>query len=362
METQDSNSRFFAFGCSYTNYLWPTYADYLAATFDESYNYAKCGGGNQFIFNTFVHAITKHDIKEGDTVIIQWSSLCRFDRIVESAGSYSVHGLMSSQEEIPDEIIKGHSPLQSALELVSYIKSAIALSEQKKINLKMIHMFEPWIGTFLGEPVDHNFGISNFDPIVKETNLFFQLKNFYNSPYFLDKSIEMRRIEDKRKWPSVYCSYPNRDGSLPEPNLDNHPHPLEHYEISLQIGIEWNIDTTEIKVPLIINYVEQIENWFTNLPNLLHEPYMYLSSDDCKPAEIHFEHHPMCTKHITAIKPAKLLNKEHYFDNSYIEKFHLDSPWTKHDVEEFNIKTLLLKKFNNFVLDRFRIKSTRTLL
>lgn len=42
--------RFFAFGCSYTSYHWPTWADYVGMSpeFDEAYNFGMAGGASRF--------------------------------------------------------------------------------------------------------------------------------------------------------------------------------------------------------------------------------------------------------------------------------------------------------------------------
>ena len=45
-------SRFFAFGCSFTSYYWPTWADIIGQEFsDRYYNLAMCGAGNEFMFH-----------------------------------------------------------------------------------------------------------------------------------------------------------------------------------------------------------------------------------------------------------------------------------------------------------------------
>ena len=45
--------RIFTFGCSFTNYLWSTWANILGYEFREAefYNFGKSGAGNQYIFN-----------------------------------------------------------------------------------------------------------------------------------------------------------------------------------------------------------------------------------------------------------------------------------------------------------------------
>lgn len=71
--------RFFAFGCSFTKYVWPTWADLLAHDFEESYNYGFPGVGNRAIMERVMEAHARHKFTKDDVVVIQWSSHIRFD-------------------------------------------------------------------------------------------------------------------------------------------------------------------------------------------------------------------------------------------------------------------------------------------
>ena len=73
-------TRLFTFGCSFTQYCWPTWADILGRGFDYYENWGGCGGGNQFIFNSLIECNLKNKLQQTDTVIIMWSSITRLDR------------------------------------------------------------------------------------------------------------------------------------------------------------------------------------------------------------------------------------------------------------------------------------------
>lgn len=73
-------SRLFAFGCSFTNYRWSTWADCLAPEFDYFENWGQSGGGNHYIFNSVVEADQHHNFGASDTVIVCWTSIQRDDR------------------------------------------------------------------------------------------------------------------------------------------------------------------------------------------------------------------------------------------------------------------------------------------
>lgn len=76
-------NRFFTFGCSYTNFIWPTWADIIAKDLDiDHQNWGRSGSGNRGIQSRFVEANNIHAFNESDLVIIQWSGWNREDRYV----------------------------------------------------------------------------------------------------------------------------------------------------------------------------------------------------------------------------------------------------------------------------------------
>lgn len=89
--------RFFAFGCSFTNYAWPTWADIIGQDIPVYENWGARGGGNHFIFNSVVEAHTRHNFTKDDLVIIMWSSVSREDRY--NNGKW-LHATIDHQEEI----------------------------------------------------------------------------------------------------------------------------------------------------------------------------------------------------------------------------------------------------------------------
>lgn len=72
-------SRLFTFGCSYTSYSWPTWADFLGTEFDEFYNYGWPGLGNRAIAERIAEAHARHNFNKNDIVVVQWSTHIRND-------------------------------------------------------------------------------------------------------------------------------------------------------------------------------------------------------------------------------------------------------------------------------------------
>ena len=76
--------RFFSFGCSFTNYIWPTWADIIGNDFDFYQNWGAAGSGNHFIFNSIIEADARYNFNENDLVIVMWSFIIREDRYINN--------------------------------------------------------------------------------------------------------------------------------------------------------------------------------------------------------------------------------------------------------------------------------------
>lgn len=76
--------RFFAFGCSVTNYKWATWADIIGQDIEFYENWGEPGGGNAFIFNSIIEANTRYNFTKDDLVIVFWSTKEREDRYLNN--------------------------------------------------------------------------------------------------------------------------------------------------------------------------------------------------------------------------------------------------------------------------------------
>jgi hypothetical protein len=73
--------RLFTFGCSFTKWTWPTWADILAKnqSYDLYENWGQSGAGNLFIFNSIIECNLRHKFTKNDTVRVMWSTTHRMD-------------------------------------------------------------------------------------------------------------------------------------------------------------------------------------------------------------------------------------------------------------------------------------------
>lgn len=114
--------RFFAFGCSFTNYYWPTWADIIAKHLDiEYYNYGIQGLGNVGIMHRIIEADLTHAFNDNDLIIVVWSDWNREDRFYNDTW-FAEGGVFKSYSEdfvekywaIENDIVKNCTAIISA--------------------------------------------------------------------------------------------------------------------------------------------------------------------------------------------------------------------------------------------------------
>ena len=80
--------RIFIFGCSFTKYKWPTWADMVTyANFSTPvYNWGKEGIGNVAIMHKMLECDLTHQFTNRDLILVQWSTWTREDRFTTTWG------------------------------------------------------------------------------------------------------------------------------------------------------------------------------------------------------------------------------------------------------------------------------------
>lgn len=124
-----------AIGCSFTNYVWPTYADILQAD-----RFGLSGIGNERIFYTLCHLYKTQQIHLYDAIVIQWTSPFRFDYLTKDGWTYNDGNIAYSQENrhIWKKIKEWYNEDFETAKSENYIVSSKAICE--KIGIKQYHM------------------------------------------------------------------------------------------------------------------------------------------------------------------------------------------------------------------------------
>lgn len=138
--------RLFTFGCSFTQYMWPTWANVVAYDLKlPLYNFAVAGLGNVGIMNRVMEADMKFKFTPEDKIMIMWSSWSR-DDYVTAHGHWHMAGSRFNQRMSSKQISKLKSRWSPFDDIV---KNANAVAYVTKAYEKNItwqgYGFEPWV-------------------------------------------------------------------------------------------------------------------------------------------------------------------------------------------------------------------------
>lgn len=117
------SKRFFAFGCSFTNYFYPTWADFVGYNFDEFYNFGNPGLSNKTIGERLVEVDSNFAFNENDTVIISLSGLGRYNFLVETPDSKTaIWGGGDLEKDASDAYILGNKKLRYYYDIIKFMR------------------------------------------------------------------------------------------------------------------------------------------------------------------------------------------------------------------------------------------------
>ena len=105
--------RVFTFGCSMTNYHWPTWADIIGEQWEYYQNWGRPGAGNNFIFNSIIECDTRNNFTYDDLVLIMWSGVARIDYYQQNSWCHCVNQFAKNQTNLPYSCPDGY-------EIISY--------------------------------------------------------------------------------------------------------------------------------------------------------------------------------------------------------------------------------------------------
>jgi hypothetical protein len=134
-----TTSRLFTFGCSFTRYHYPTWADIVSKNFSEFQNWGRAGAGNNFILNSLNECDLRNKLGTNDTVIIMWAGLSRIDyyQINNWAHMHQRYYDLKSTE-YPYSCPQGYEMLSYA-----WMTSAVHVLNQIGCKWKMFQFIQP---------------------------------------------------------------------------------------------------------------------------------------------------------------------------------------------------------------------------
>lgn len=206
--------RFFTFGCSFTSYMWPTWADILAKEMPDAefYNFGVSGGGNPLISYRVAEANNRFKFTDTDLVMIMFTTFCREDRWVTDkrwlAGGNVYNNRIYSEEwvkEFADE--KGYLIRDAAV---------IDMTARYLENTKVSH------NLMLSVPFVTNIDIPGHG--TKEIP--HEIRAVYQDTFNKFKP-SMHELELRLNWKQLENDYQFRDG---------HPAPFRYYNYLKKLG------------------------------------------------------------------------------------------------------------------------------
>lgn len=127
--------RIFIFGCSYSAYAWPTWADITVDNTDiEAYNYGVSGIGNVGIYNRLIASDIKHKFTDEDTIIVQWTSFDREAKL-RTDGWEIAQGSVGRSQYFDEYYLRKYWN-----ETDSIVKNFIAITSANKIFPNLINL------------------------------------------------------------------------------------------------------------------------------------------------------------------------------------------------------------------------------
>ena len=211
--------RLFTFGCSFTSYRWPTWADILASEMPgvDYYNFGHCGAGNMLIQCKISEANVRYKFDENDLIIVMWTTMCREDHFVR--GHWLHTGNIFTQGDYDDAFVHKFA------DTTGYLVRDMALITMATEFLKKL----PSKGiTLASVPYDEQQNLE--DPLVHAVLDLYKDTIKATPPDLFE--FEMDRI-----WEHGHCYYtaahcPNKNDVF----ADYHPNPLRYYNYLKKLG------------------------------------------------------------------------------------------------------------------------------
>jgi hypothetical protein len=133
--------RIFTFGCSFTHYAWPTWADIIIKEFQSQgipgYNFGIAGLGNVGIYHVMLQAHIKYKFTADDLILVLWTTYNREDRLKD--GVWQAVGSVFNNDiydkkfarkywDLSNDLVKNYSAIISANVLIPKLKNMSSLT------------------------------------------------------------------------------------------------------------------------------------------------------------------------------------------------------------------------------------------
>jgi hypothetical protein len=267
-ENKKKYKRFFAFGCSFTKYHWPTWANILHFDIPDSqyYNFGKAGGGNSYIYAQFIAANQKYKFNEDDLIAILWSTHGREDRYLNNG--WMCPGNIWTQTVYSDEYVKEYADIKGYLvrDLATFQGSKYIFQQWKCDVLNMYSVPVNYDRKYFTHEFNCDGLFSLYDELISEMKdtLHDTVSNGHGGWVSGHKYI----------WPGIKTKDPSNMFG------DYHPNPAQYLKFLLNKGFDISEQTqkdvdTYCQELFTLNHRELIVNWCEGIYQKRHPGYSF---------------------------------------------------------------------------------------
>lgn len=257
--------RLFAFGCSFTNYAWPSWADMLGNNFDYYENWAWPGLGNRGIAERVAECYARNKFTKEDTVIIQWSSHIRHDWFKTNTPDNRGWQTQGSIFNYLNEDIFDRKWIDTFWDERAYfvhsmnailLTQGILNSSGCKWKMTTIADIEKLGADYPESKESHGEVIGSITDIWKEN----EELSIYKKSIFEDNSDKWITPLGLHAWNNIDTSYKFRDKKYPSKWIDYHPSIDQHKE--------WLYNNLIPSLGLSQIVPDQTKKWIDNINNI----------------------------------------------------------------------------------------------
>jgi hypothetical protein len=210
--------RFFAFGCSFTGYIWPTWADILSKQMPDAefYNLGFSGGGNLFISNRIVETNQRFKFCDTDLVVIMWSTFCREDRYINY---WRCPGNIFTQSTYDNDFVEKFADTKGYL-----------IKDLGLIGLTHGYLTSSTCDFYMLNSVDYTYQNENLSDIAT-------IFNVYNS-VITRQYPSLLELEMQGVWEHGHHYFDDSQPKYDEIFHDYHPNPLRYFNYLEKLGLK----------------------------------------------------------------------------------------------------------------------------
>jgi hypothetical protein len=216
--------RCFAFGCSFTKYMWPTTADFVGLYFDEFYNFGLAGSCNSYIMYKLYEIDKIYNFnKETDVILIGTTGIARHSFLTNNLDYEGINSWKTSGDIIP---INSHheKDIKTFSNTLFNLNHAI-YSSYMAINYMKVFLENKEIKFFVYPAVNSDFYLD----LAKELDISNRSKNLYSdwklshdigesidSFFMTDDRIIIFETGEKDSHPPIIAYYKYTEKYFPE--------------------------------------------------------------------------------------------------------------------------------------------------